>query len=282
LPKPPPPPRLKPRCYLGGGFFDGATADGWNTGNRGPDQFFSNSKSDSWFLIAETGCTFDQAFSMGSGRIAVGIHHHTVDLPTFTGSDTHSPTGYYTILERQLWRKGTDDDLKENGRGFAVVADEVRKLADRTTKATEEISQSISTIRQQTSRTVEQMNQGTTCVREGVQRAETARNRLQQIVAGTTQVSHMIADIVPAADQQRATTKSVVGGVSEITANSRAVRDGANESAQAATLLAEHATRMRDLVNRFKVPAAESTTGLRTLQAADGSASRPPVTGKAR
>lgn len=110
------------RCYLGGGFFDGATADGWNTGNRGPDQFFSNSKSDSWFLIAETGCTWDEAFSMGSGRIAIGIHHHTVDLPTFTGTDTQSPTGYYAILEQQLWRKGADDDLKEKGLFWFVSA----------------------------------------------------------------------------------------------------------------------------------------------------------------
>lgn len=39
----------------------------------------------------------------------------------------------------------------EHGRGFAVVADEVRKLAERTTKATQEISITITTLKQETS-----------------------------------------------------------------------------------------------------------------------------------
>ncbi len=38
----------------------------------------------------------------------------------------------------------------EHGRGFAVVADEVRKLAERTTKATQEISITIQTLQQET------------------------------------------------------------------------------------------------------------------------------------
>jgi methyl-accepting chemotaxis protein len=45
----------------------------------------------------------------------------------------------------------------------------------------------------------------------------------------------------------------VLDGIGELTASARAVRDGANESAQAASLLADNATRMRDLVNQFKV-----------------------------
>ncbi|HUW37463.1 MAG TPA: methyl-accepting chemotaxis protein [Rhodocyclaceae bacterium] len=49
----------------------------------------------------------------------------------------------------------------EQGRGFAVVADEVRKLAERTTKATREISTLVSSIQQETSLTRDQMEQWT-------------------------------------------------------------------------------------------------------------------------
>jgi len=44
----------------------------------------------------------------------------------------------------------------EHGRGFAVVADEVRKLAERTQKATTEISMTISTLKQETTEIAEE------------------------------------------------------------------------------------------------------------------------------
>ncbi|MFA6311421.1 MAG: methyl-accepting chemotaxis protein [Sterolibacterium sp.] len=49
----------------------------------------------------------------------------------------------------------------EQGRGFAVVADEVRKLAERTSKATSEISGLVSNIQEETRVTKEQMQRWT-------------------------------------------------------------------------------------------------------------------------
>src|SRR3990170_3403969 len=45
----------------------------------------------------------------------------------------------------------------EQGRGFAVVADEVRKLAERTIKATTEISEKIGAVQKESEQTTESM-----------------------------------------------------------------------------------------------------------------------------
>ena len=103
------------RCYIGGGAFDGATADGWDTGNRGPDQFFGDDKSDAWFFIAEAGFTWDEWGSMGGGRFAVGGHIHTADFAELNGSDTEDATGAYVLLEQQVWRKGAEEENADKG-----------------------------------------------------------------------------------------------------------------------------------------------------------------------
>ncbi|HSH00676.1 MAG TPA: methyl-accepting chemotaxis protein, partial [candidate division Zixibacteria bacterium] len=55
----------------------------------------------------------------------------------------------------------------EQGRGFAVVADEVRKLAERTTKATAEITEMIKGIQTDTGNAVRSMEEGTAEVQRG-------------------------------------------------------------------------------------------------------------------
>jgi methyl-accepting chemotaxis protein len=57
----------------------------------------------------------------------------------------------------------------EHGRGFAVVADEVRKLAERTQKATQEISMTISTLQQGTTNIQEETAKMTNLADESVE-----------------------------------------------------------------------------------------------------------------
>jgi len=70
----------------------------------------------------------------------------------------------------------------EQGRGFAVVADEVRKLAERTTTATKEIAQMITTIQDGTNGAIKAMEIGSQQVREGVTSTARAGESLQQII----------------------------------------------------------------------------------------------------
>lgn len=128
----------------------------------------------------------------------------------------------------------------EHGRGFAVVADEVRKLAERTTKATEEVAESIKAIQDDTKQAVQRMSRGTEEVRSGVELAGKAGENLEQIVSGAQQVAGMIQAISAASDQAGA---------------------GASQSASAAVELSAKAEQLLTLVSRFKLDVGEGSSG---------------------
>jgi methyl-accepting chemotaxis protein len=68
----------------------------------------------------------------------------------------------------------------EHGRGFAVVADEVRKLAERTSKATQEISISISTLQQEANGMFESSKILTDISEQSIQSASTLKTSIEQ------------------------------------------------------------------------------------------------------
>jgi len=68
----------------------------------------------------------------------------------------------------------------EHGRGFAVVADEVRKLAERTQKATSEISISISTLQQESNGMLENSTELSRIAQESVDSVSTLNNAIEK------------------------------------------------------------------------------------------------------
>ena len=143
----------------------------------------------------------------------------------------------------------------EHGRGFAVVADEVRKLADRTTKATAEIAESIKAIQVETSGAVDRMNTGTEEVKVGVGRATEAGQSLQQIVASAKEVAGMIQSIAAAAEEQSAASEEVSRSINSISSIAKVAEQGAQQSAEAVSSLAERANHLQNLIGRFKTSA---------------------------
>ena len=140
----------------------------------------------------------------------------------------------------------------EHGRGFAVVADEVRKLADRTTKATDEIGDSIKAIQNETGEAVQRMNAGTEQVATGVESATEAGQSLRKIVTSAQEVAGMIQSIAAAAEQQSAASEEVSRNVEAISSVSRQAGEGAQQAAQAAAQLSTKAEQLQQLVSTFK------------------------------
>jgi methyl-accepting chemotaxis protein len=141
----------------------------------------------------------------------------------------------------------------EQGRGFAVVADEVRKLAERTTKATKEISGMINTIQSETGKAVDAMAEGTQKVENGVTLANQAGDALKQIVTGVENVTDMISHIATSAEEQSSTTDEISRNMDSIAEVAKSNVSAIGEVANATNEMARLASELKDLVANFKI-----------------------------
>ena len=141
----------------------------------------------------------------------------------------------------------------EHGRGFAVVADEVRKLAERTTKATEEVSSSIRGIQTETISAVAQIEAGSARVGKGVELAGKAGTSLEAIVVGCQSVQGMVQDIAAAANEQSSASDEIARAIESISTVTRQSSESAGQASQAAGDLAHQAEMLMTLVSKFKV-----------------------------
>ena len=141
----------------------------------------------------------------------------------------------------------------EQGRGFAVVADEVRKLAERTTKATAEITGMIKGIQRDTSDAVKSMEEGTVEVDNGRQLADRAGDSLNEILNMNQRVMGMIQQIASAAEEQSTAAEQISKNVEQIAAVSKQTATGSEQSARESARLNQQAEELDKLVKEFTI-----------------------------
>jgi methyl-accepting chemotaxis protein len=141
----------------------------------------------------------------------------------------------------------------EQGRGFAVVADEVRALAERTTKATREISVMIKAIQAETKAAVHAMEEGVREVEKGAMSSMKSGDALQEILTEINEVTMQINQIATAAEEQTATTSEITTNIQQVTEVIHQSARGAEETSAAAAQLAEQAQQLQGLVDHFRV-----------------------------
>ncbi|WP_432797852.1 methyl-accepting chemotaxis protein [Poriferisphaera sp. WC338] len=141
----------------------------------------------------------------------------------------------------------------EHGRGFAVVADEVRKLADRTTTATQEITDSIATMQDETRTAVSQMKQGTEEVDQGVSMAEEAGVQLNHIVTQSQNMLSLIENLASTSREQANACEQATENVTQIRTMVEQSSEGSQQASEAAVMLSEKAEHLQKLVSRFQL-----------------------------
>jgi len=141
----------------------------------------------------------------------------------------------------------------EQGRGFAVVADEVRKLAERTGASTNEISQVIDSIRQETDAVVAAMAEVKNAVADGSSYSHSTGEALHQIVSAARHATVLVTEIAEAVREQSTATENVARNMDEVSAISGDNAVHLHEAGEAAQEMSRIASELNELVRQFHI-----------------------------
>lgn len=141
----------------------------------------------------------------------------------------------------------------ENGRGFAVVADEVRQLAQRTTEATGEVAQMIVQIQNETRDAVSTMRTTGPLVERGLDLANQAAERLDQIRVQSSGSLNNVRDIVRESEEQVTAIAEIAKHVARISLMSRETSDATQGNAWATETLDRTTKVLEQEVQRFRL-----------------------------
>ena len=134
----------------------------------------------------------------------------------------------------------------EAGKGFAVVANEVKELAKQTAKATEDISQKITAIQDDTKRAVEAIGSITGIINQINDISGTIATAVEEQSATTNEMSRNVQE---AAKGSGEISQNIQGVATAAESTTR----GAQDTLKAAQQLTEMATQLRTLVEQFKL-----------------------------
>ncbi len=141
----------------------------------------------------------------------------------------------------------------EQGRGFAVVADEVRKLAERTIKATAEISGKISAVQSESEQTMKSMGDASEEVTKATEYIRQVGESLNYIVEKVHKVRDQITQIATAVDEQSAASEEVANNIERTSAISREMAALSDEVMDNVKALLNVAEELRSSTSGFKV-----------------------------
>ena len=141
----------------------------------------------------------------------------------------------------------------EAGRGFAVVADEVRKLAERTQKATSEVTNIVSTLQNEALTASSAMNKEEEKVKEGVTNIEQTENIFNKIFTGIDSIKSVMNNIKDGMDEEYSTVQTVHETSTSIATGIEESSNAVNEVTKTIEHLQERVENLKMMMSKFKV-----------------------------
>jgi aerotaxis receptor len=140
----------------------------------------------------------------------------------------------------------------EQGRGFAVVADEVRKLAERTSRSTLDISETVQNIKDITIAAVNTLENAVTEVARGTQHIQESSDNLTDILKASNKGKEMSNEISTMLQEQAVAMQDIAQHMSEIFTLASDNADGVSKTKDTTEKLAHTATELDLLVKHFE------------------------------
>jgi len=138
----------------------------------------------------------------------------------------------------------------EHGLGFAVVADEVRKLAEKSAQSTKEISELIQSIQKEARKAVENMDQSTSIVNEGLTLGSELNTALRKISNVVTEVYKFAQEIGAATNEQSHGSTQIARATTRLNEITHEINSAVEEQASGAHAVVKAMERMRELVQQ--------------------------------